>query len=108
MSDQRDDFVSLALAGEVMVDEIDDFVDRWHDNPEGIALHEYLGMNRDEYSLWLTSPDTLALIVASRKLNQPLDVIANDNLRSIRLAARADDTLKIKRLEAWLRERNLT
>ena len=98
-------FVSLALTGEALTDEIDDYVDQWHDNPSGLSLHDYLGMNRDEYALWLSSPDALPLIIASRKLNRPLDVIANDNLQAMRLAARADDTTKIKRLQAWLLSR---
>ncbi len=99
MSDQ------LALSGAATVDEIDDYIDRWHANPDGQALHEYLGMNRDEYALWLGSPDSLALIIASRKLRKPLDVVANDNLQSLRLAARADDSKMVKQLEAWLRQR---
>jgi hypothetical protein len=105
MSDQPS-FVSLAISGGAMVDEIDDYVDRWHANPDGQALHDYLGMNRDEYALWLGSPDSLALIIASRKLRKPLDVIANDNLQSLRLAAGAGDSKVIKQLEAWLRQRS--
>jgi hypothetical protein len=105
MSSDRN-FVSLALSGEAMTDEIDDYVDQWHDNPSGLSLHDYLGMNREEYGLWLSSPDTLPLIIASRKFNRPLDAIANDNLQAMRLTARADDTAKIKRLQAWLRNRS--
>jgi hypothetical protein len=105
MSSRRS-FVSLALAGEAMTDEIDDFIDRWHRDPRGLSLHDYLGMDRDEYALWLSSPDTLPLIITSRKFNTPLDVMANDDLQAMRLAARADDATKIKRLQAWLRSRN--
>ena len=105
MSSQRDSFVSLALAGEVMTDEIDDYVDLWHANPAGLTLHEYLGMNADEYALWLDSPETLPWILTSRKLNKPLRTIASDNLQLMRLAARSDDSLKIKRLQAWLQNR---
>jgi hypothetical protein len=107
MSSHRS-FLSLALAGEAMTDEIDDYVDRWHENPNGLSLHDYLGMDREEYGLWLSSPDTLPLIIASRKLKMPLDIIANDNLQAMRLAARADDTAKIKRLQSWLRSRHLS
>jgi hypothetical protein len=45
------------------------------------------------------------LIVASRKLGKPLNSIANDNLLEMRLAARADDASKVKRLQAWLLRR---
>ena len=67
MSDRRDDFVSRAIAGEAMIEEIDDYVDEWHANPAGLPLHEYLGMSRDEYALWLRSPDSLPAILADRK-----------------------------------------
>ena len=104
MSSRRN-FIAMALAGEVMTEEIDDYVDDWHNNPGDLAFHEFLGMDRAEYALWLKSPDTLPLIIASRKLGKPLDVIANDNLQEMRLAARADDTSKIKRLQTWLLSR---
>jgi hypothetical protein len=67
MSDHRD-FLSLILAGEAMTDEIDDYIDKWHAKPNGQSLHGYLGMNSEEYGLWLDSLDTLPLIIASRNL----------------------------------------
>ena len=78
MSERRT-FLSFALAGEVTTDEIDNYIDQWHDNPIGLSLHDYLGMDREEFGLWLDSPDLLPLIITSRKLNQPLSSIANDN-----------------------------
>lgn len=87
----RRNFIALALAGEAMPDEIDDYVDDWHNNPGDLALHEFLGMDRAEYALWLRAPDALPLIVASRKLGKSLEVIANDNIREMRRAARAED-----------------
>ncbi|HBK06782.1 MAG TPA: hypothetical protein DDZ81_13075 [Acetobacteraceae bacterium] len=88
-----------------MTDEIDDFIDRWHEQPVGLALHDYLGMSREEFGLWLDQPDMLPLIIASRKLNKSLNLIANDNLQEMRLAARTDDSGKVKRLQAWLQRR---
>jgi hypothetical protein len=105
MSSYEEKFMALALAGHAMTDEIDDFVDHWHADPKGLALHEYLGMDREEYALWLNSPDMLPLIVASRKTNKSLASVANDNLQEMRIAARADDTQKIKLLQRWLMER---
>jgi hypothetical protein len=68
MSDHDRSFVERALAGEVTIDEIDDFVDDWHDNPGDLPLYEHLGFTKDEYALWLKSPDSLPLILSSRKL----------------------------------------
>ena len=77
----------------------------WHENPIGLPLHDYLGMTRAEFGLWLDSPDLMPLIVASRKLGKPLNSIANDNLLEMRLAARAGGDSKVKRLQAWLQRR---
>jgi hypothetical protein len=48
MFEDPQDFISLALAGVVMPDEIDDYVDRWHQSTDSLPLHEYLGMSPDE------------------------------------------------------------
>jgi len=68
MSEQRN-FISLALAGKVTPDQIDDYVGKWHDSSSDLALHEYLGLTREEYGLWLGDPDQLSSIIANRKLS---------------------------------------
>jgi superfamily II DNA or RNA helicase len=55
------------LAGEARDDEIDDYVDAWHARPEGRELHEFLGMSKDEYALWLRNPDALREIGRVRR-----------------------------------------
>jgi hypothetical protein len=60
-------FIELALRGEVVQDEIDDFVDEWHDDEQDDrALHEFLGMTQQEYELWVEQPGSLRLILAAR------------------------------------------
>jgi hypothetical protein len=66
MSEQRN-FISLALAGKVTPDQIDDYVGKWHDSSSRLELHEYLGLTREEYGLWLGDPDQLLAILANRK-----------------------------------------
>jgi hypothetical protein len=34
-------------------EELDDLVDKWHDSDTKVSLHEYLGMSREEYSVWV-------------------------------------------------------
>jgi hypothetical protein len=52
-------FIDLCPDGKVDFDDIDDFIDRWHETPRGAELHDYLGMTQEEYSLWLRVPDAL-------------------------------------------------
>jgi len=93
----------MALRGDVMSDEIEDFVGRWHESESDQEIYEYLGMTWDEYSLWMTNPDYIDLIIAARRDERPLREAINDNLRSSeRLAARADDSRKIAALKRWI------
>ena len=106
MFDIERSFVALALNGEVLMDEIDDYVGKWHEGDSPLPLHEFLGMTRDEYSLWLDSPDALGLILAGRKLGRTPEDIANDNMELTRVAARSDAPVKIKTIQKWLENRH--
>lgn len=39
----------------VLADRIDDCVEWWHTDDTDESLHEYLGMDREEYEHWLTT-----------------------------------------------------
>jgi len=62
-------FIEKCINGDASLDEIDDYIDEWHDSDlsNGIELHEYLGMTWKEYSIWAIKPSFLAEIVNSRK-----------------------------------------
>jgi hypothetical protein len=76
MSEARPSFIDLALGGQARPEEIDDFVDRWHEEPDG-ELHAYLGMTEAEYALWLSDPDSLPRILQARRHRPPLDAVVN-------------------------------
>ena len=96
-------FMQLALQGYVMSDEIEDFVSRWHDSDSDQDLHDFLGLTFDEYSLWVSEPDYIDIIIGARHSGTPLVEAVNDNLRSEeRLAARADDAGKVAALKRWI------
>lgn len=97
-------FLKLALAGKVVYDEVDDFVDRWHEEPGGQSLHDYLGFTRDEYAAWVQNPDIVSQIVTARKLNRPLEQLLEAAYED-RLAARNDAGDRLASIERWLRQR---
>ncbi len=92
------------MSGHFLMDEIDDFVDDWHGNPnQDIELHEYLGMTWEEYSLWVACPDCLSDIAYSRRRDIPLTKAVNDNIHdNLKLAARSDKAWKIALLQQWI------
>ena len=99
----RHAFIDLCLEGKVPLDDIDDFIDRWHEAPEGFELHDYLGLTQEEYSLWLRVPDALAYIIKARHEAKPLTDVVVSSCRDLRLAAQTNDKSKIARLQKWLK-----
>ncbi|MFN8903880.1 MAG: hypothetical protein ACK5X7_03460, partial [Pseudanabaena sp.] len=57
------------INGDASLDEIDNYIDEWHDSDSDInlELHEFLGMSWEEYSLWAVKPSLLAEILNHRK-----------------------------------------
>lgn len=96
-------FITSCLNGEVLVEDIDDFVEAWHEGREGAnqELHEYLGMSWEEYSIWATTPSILPFIISARHKRISLDAELNQDRYA--MAARASSTLEAKRIENWLR-----
>lgn len=46
-------FIDGCLYGTTDLDEVDDYVDFWHENDTGNTLREFLGMSPFEYAEWL-------------------------------------------------------
>ena len=56
-------FIEMCLSGEALLDDIDEFVDRWHEGDSEIPIYEYLRMTRGEYLSWVRDPNALPRIV---------------------------------------------
>jgi hypothetical protein len=57
-------FMELYRSGSVAADDIDDFIDRWHDQPRGgdarsVPISEFLGMTRAEHEAWVHDASVL-------------------------------------------------
>jgi hypothetical protein len=98
-------FLLRVLAGTAVAQDVDDFVDQWHDDPEGSAdLAEYLGMTADEYALWVEKPEALRYILASRKLRaKPLRGSRQFAGIAAAAAARAGSDTDAQAVLRWLR-----
>lgn len=96
-------FINLCLKGEVFAFEIDDYVEMWHDGKAGNdqELHDFLGMDLNEYSLWATKPSILPFIIKAHKNNSTLDVA--QDFEKLAMAARANNSFEAKKIEGWLK-----
>jgi len=105
MSSQQT-FMSLCLRGEVVQDEIDDFVDAWHEDEKDIRpIYEFLGMTHQEYDLWVEQPGALRLILAAREEGSDDLFGAIERFADMQpVAARAADPEAAKVVLKWLRQ----
>ena len=60
-------FIEKCLSREADPEDIDEFIDQWHENPGHQALHEFLGMTRNEYARWIADAGALPTIINSRR-----------------------------------------
>jgi hypothetical protein len=104
MSSRRT-FIDLCLSGEVVMDEIDDLVDEWHqDGGSTESLHAFLGMTAEEYALWVEKPGSLRLILAAREEGAPLYEAIERFAELEPVAARAADPEAAMVVLKWLRK----
>lgn len=103
-------FVDACLDGDALLDEIETWVERWHDSggqPHGTAtsLDEYLGFTDDEGRLWAEKPQSLRFIVAAHRAGTSVKTVLGSR-SDFALAARASDQDKASEVAAWLKQQD--
>lgn len=74
-------FIEMVKSGKCSIDEIDDYIDKWHDEYQGnLKLHEYLGMTDEEYNQWLINPNSLKTMYDSNHVAKQLIKLAKQIL----------------------------
>lgn len=99
-------FVTNCLSGAALLDDIDDFVDAWHETNGKVPLYEYLGMSKTEYALWVADPDVLPFVISARREGRDVGELL-DEFNALPLAARADSPETAKQLMHWLKREGL-
>lgn len=103
MSNGRETFVSACLSGSALLDDVDDWVEDWHESPRGLSLDEFLGFTDEEGALWAERPESLRFIVAAHRYGTPVGNILQSR-DDFALAARASDSAVATAVLGWLRE----
>jgi hypothetical protein len=101
--DQADRFVDMCLRGDALADEVDDFVDRWHNSDSQEELAEFLGFTPEEYALWVEKPNSIHFIVHARRNGSPLSSLRNV-AQTYQLAARSLSAEDADELTEWLKK----
>ena len=100
------DFITMCINGEALMQEIDDFVDRWHEEDSKLSLSEYLGMSKLEYKLWVADSAVLPYIITAHKNKQRVSELV-ESIAELPLAARAGSPESAIRLYKWLKKERL-
>ena len=61
-------FMEKYLLGEVEAEDVDDFVDEWHEGEYTTSLAEFLGLSDDEYWRWVKDANVLPAIRAAQEV----------------------------------------
>lgn len=92
-------FIELCLAGKAYAQEIDDYVQQWHESEESKSLQEYLGFTDSEYAEWLKDDACLTRILFERKTGHALP----SGEKSFALAARASGFANQSEVLQWIK-----
>jgi hypothetical protein len=97
-------FIDACSKGFALLEEIDDYIDSWHESDTDLTIYEFLGMKKKEYALYVEDESYLAIIVTAHRNNEDINTIIENQ---ISIAARSDNHAKSQRLEKWLKDEGL-
>ena len=66
-------FIDACLTGDALLDDIEDYIEYWHENDSGLELNEFLGMTPHEYAEWIKTGEDMVLrdVIEARNVNIP-------------------------------------
>lgn len=92
-------FISECIKGVTLMSEINDYIESWHESDSSLSLHEFLGMSKKEYALFVEDETYLGSIIAAHK--NKVDIVPMMR-EEFNLAARSDNPKKAAQLQKWL------
>ena len=65
----KDNLIDMCVRGKATLDDLDNYVERWHTSDIDCDLNEYLGLTESEYGKWLkTGTDDILNNVLHRRI----------------------------------------
>ena len=95
-------FLQACLDGDVLLEEIDEYINNWHKEKTDLSIYKYLGLSKKEYDRWLENPLFLKLIIFSHKQDTPLSSIEKWDEGEL-VAARAASQEEAHIMINWLK-----
>lgn len=98
-------FIQNCLSGDALLEEIDDYIDMWHEGDGKQSLRDFLGLNEKEYSLYVRDEELLGQIVAAR--HKEISIVRFLQMDVQNLAARSTSSKKSEIITEWLKSEGL-
>ncbi|WP_145748753.1 hypothetical protein [Nitrospirillum amazonense] len=94
-------FLPGCVQGYYTYDELDDFIDQWHDSDSVESLVDYLGFSQGEWEILLMDKSALQKIISARDEGVPIgEYIA----KKYAMAARSDKPAEAQKIIDWLKK----
>lgn len=96
-------FIQDCLNADAILEEIDDYVEKWHNSIQDVTVHEFLGMTEEEYFLWVDNDFMLKFIIKAHQENKSIDEILElEHFSDIKMAARSRNATEAREIYNWL------
>lgn len=99
-------FMEACLEGDALLEDIDDYIDEWHESDSDEELHDYLGMTFEEYSVWVENDSMLKTIFHAREAGKSINELIKENDVQ-KLVARASTPEEAAQVKEWLKKKGL-
>ncbi|EMY5506447.1 hypothetical protein V8T57_002916 [Bacillus wiedmannii] len=97
-------FMDACLQGEALLEDIDEYIDEWHESDTEEEIYEFLGMTFEEYGIWVENDAMLKTIFYSREIGEPiLEVLKESEVQ--KLVARAATPEEATQVKTWLKRK---
>lgn len=98
-------FIIDCINADAILEQIDDYIENWHDRQLDIPVHEYLGMTEKEYFLWVENDFMLKFILKAHINSKDIDDVLLEEYESgEKMAARAKNPEEAREIYKWLIE----
>ena len=99
-------FIDDVINADAIMEEIDDYIEKWHNSDSDLSVYEYLGMTEEEYYLWVKEDFYLKYIISAHEKNVSIKELLKDEYSS-RMVARADSPEEANKVYNWLKAKGL-
>ena len=94
-------FINDVINADAILDEIDDYIEKWHDSDTDCSVFEYLGMTEEEYFLWVENDFYLKYIISAHEQNKNIEDLISEDYDT-KMVARASSPEEAKKIYNWL------